>query len=206
MMEPFDHNFDGNPGYDKEIRNPGGHMNSTQGQDRSVHSPALARAAFILGVIAAISLVFIYIAVPLGALAILLALLSRGNHPLFGRARTAVTLGICAIIASSVITGYSFFRIWTDPVLKARFQQMLDYYMTYYIGDEETRSEANDNADTLPRDGAAEEAPDAAGPSHEDIIYRRSDSGTSSPDNGTPYDLLPQNPAHSQPAYGGDYT
>ena len=107
----------------------------------SMHNSPMAAAAFVLSIIAVVSLLFIYAAVPLGALAITLALLSRGRSRLFGKAKTAVTIALAAIIGSCFITGYSFYRVWTDPILKDRFSRFLDYYITYYSGTDNTENE-----------------------------------------------------------------
>ena len=82
----------------------------------------------------------IYISVPLGALAIILALLSRGPEKQLGKAKTAVSLGAAGIIVSSAVTGYAFYRVTTDPVLRAQMQQLVNYYTGTYLG--ESASEA----------------------------------------------------------------
>ena len=110
---------------------------ASEGSPVPVFSAALATAALVLAVLSVVSVLFIYIAVPLGALSALFALLSRGNLRLFGRARSALRIALCAMAGSVLITGYTFFRIMTDPDLRAQFSRILDYYSTYYFQEED---------------------------------------------------------------------
>ena len=72
-------------------------------------------AALILGVLALLSCAFIYFAIVLGALAILFALLSRcGKMKLSSKARIGLILAVVAIVLSILITGFSFYIVWTE--------------------------------------------------------------------------------------------
>ena len=93
-------------------------------------------AAMTLAILSAIMFLFIYVSVPLGALAILFACLSRGNLRMNGRAKTAAVIAAIAMIVSSAATGYAAYRLYTDPELRETMQEMLDYYMQSYGGEE----------------------------------------------------------------------
>ena len=127
--------------YDRFSNDPGDQAGSYGSRtSRPGNRQSMRFAATVLGIISIFSFMMIYISVPLGALAIILALLSRGSEKRLGKAKTAVSLGAAGILASCAITGFAFYRVTTDPVLRAQMQQMVNYYTGTYLG--ESASEA----------------------------------------------------------------
>ena len=101
---------------------------------------SMQSASMVLGVLSIVTFMMIYISIPAGAIAIILALLSRGEQPEPGRAKTAISLAAAGMIASTAITGYAFYRVTTDPVLRRQMQNLVEYYSAGYLG--ESASEA----------------------------------------------------------------
>ena len=138
-------------GYDPD--HDDGYNGRFSGRERG--RSAMQSASMILAVLCIISSMFIYISLPLGAVAIVLALLSRGERKTLGKAKTAVTVAAAGMLASSAITGYAFWRVTTDPVLRRQLQQMVEYYSGAYLG--QSASEAfpwlfeKDEGETLRR-------------------------------------------------------
>lgn len=85
---------------------------------------SMATAAVILGVLALLSSSALIVALPLGALSILCALLSRTEKRMPLRSITAVTVSILAVIYGSYTTVQSFHHLKNDP-------QALSFYMEY---------------------------------------------------------------------------
>ena len=193
-------------GYDPD--HDDGYNGRFSGRERG--RSAMQSASMILAVLCIISSMFIYISLPLGAVAIVLALLSRGERKTLGKAKTAVTVAAAGMLASSAITGYAFWRVTTDPVLRRQMQQMVEYYSGAYLGqsaseafpwlfekDEETESETgvawsddllNDHDRLIeyfltPQEGDARgDSQDASGPSG---VRRKKDPGSGTAGTGT---------------------
>ena len=134
----YDHDRNnGNSWYQNNGQNAGNDGN----YDRKYKSrSSLRSAAMILAVISLISFLMVYISVPLGAIAIILALLSKGQDEVTGKHKTIIALAAAGMCASTALTGFAFYRVTTDPVLKKQMQQMLNYYTSHYLG--ESTSEA----------------------------------------------------------------
>ena len=82
--------------------NPSGNM---YGQPVSGnHSDRMEIAAMTLGIISIVSCTCLYLAIPCGALAIILASLSRGGQMRYGaKAQVGLILGILGIVLTAVI-------------------------------------------------------------------------------------------------------
>lgn len=72
-------------------------------------SPGMEFASLFLGTVAVLSCTCLYIALPCGALAVLLGVLSRGGQMQFGpRAQTGITMGCVALLTTLLIYGIVF--------------------------------------------------------------------------------------------------
>lgn len=76
---------------------------------RSNHSERMAIASMTLGMIALIGCTCLYLSIPCGALAIILATLSRGGQMRYsGKAQMGLILGAAAIILTTIVYVASF--------------------------------------------------------------------------------------------------
>ncbi len=94
-------------------------------------SPAMESAAMVLAVLSLVFSWVIYLSVPMGATAIILALLSRGSGRIVRRVKTSIIMACAGIIVSTAVTGFSVYRIYTTPELRARMEQLIEYYSGY---------------------------------------------------------------------------
>lgn len=134
----YDHDRNNGNGW---YQNNGQNASNDGNYDRKYKSrSSLRSAAMILAVISLISFLMVYISVPLGAIAIILALLSKGQDEVTGKHKTIIALAAAGMCTSTALTGFAFYRVTTDPVLKKQMQQMLNYYTSHYLG--ESASEA----------------------------------------------------------------
>ena len=92
----------------------------------------LARGALVLCILSVFTCFFSFLCIPLGALAILLALLSRGKGRLAGTAVTAIIVSVFSITASAAATGYAVWKISSSPQLRQRFDAVMEYYEGLY--------------------------------------------------------------------------
>ena len=99
------------------------------------YSEGLRSAARVLSILCVITIGFIYMSVPMGALAIIFALLSGGAHKLKKPQKNTIRTAIIGMVLSTAVTGYMFYRVYTDPALYAQFQQMVDYFTRIYNGE-----------------------------------------------------------------------
>ena len=124
-----------NDPYENPYENPGDFRSDPNtGTFRQEHSGslALATAAFILCLIGGATFFIFYFSVPLAALSIILALLSRGDGKTSIRGKIAVIISVIDIIVSISFTGYAACSIFNDPVQRRQFERLWDYYMDYY--------------------------------------------------------------------------
>ncbi|MDO5346035.1 MAG: hypothetical protein Q4E91_09845 [Lachnospiraceae bacterium] len=101
-------------------------------------SPALATAAFVLCLIGGISFFICYISIPLAALAIILALLSRGDGKISVRGKIAVVISVLDIFISVFFTASAVYSVLNDPVQRRQFEALWNYYMDYYSNDSDS--------------------------------------------------------------------
>ena len=100
-------------------------------------SRGLATGALVLAILAVPFFFLFYVSIPLGATAIILALLSRGRGKLRGRAKTATLIGTAAIAFSASFTVYLFVSVYQSPDLQRQIEQIVEYYFDYYGLNEE---------------------------------------------------------------------
>lgn len=86
----------------------------------------LSRTAWTLGLIAVISAILftIYIPVILGALAIVLAIVARGKEGFCRKARSAVAMGIVAIVLNITVVSYSFYTAMNNPIIHTQLNDI----------------------------------------------------------------------------------
>lgn len=119
----------------------------TQEPRRPDRSYGMGSAALILGIISLVTVCCFYISIPLGALAILLALLSRGGQESFSnQAKSGLVLAIVGIIASLVLiigavaTQVTYLR-------DGQFREQLKEYLRAYGFDDSDVDEIDDILD-----------------------------------------------------------
>ena len=103
-------------------------------------SRGLATGALVLALLAVPFFFLFYISIPLGAVAVLLALLSRGRGKISLRAKLAAFIGAGAICLSGLTTSYMFITVYRTPELREQLERMIDFYYGFY-GQEEERGE-----------------------------------------------------------------
>lgn len=91
----------------------------------------LATAAIILGILSLVTSMMIYISLPCGALAVILAILSRTSSPMTKKAKTGLICGFCGMAATVIITVSAFYYVLTNSDLRS----LLEYYCQAYLGD-----------------------------------------------------------------------
>lgn len=109
--------------YDDSFRNNS--QNQGSGPRRS---NGLSTASLVLGIIALLSSSILYIAVPCGALAILFALLSRGNGKMAGKCKTGIVMGIIGALSSIIMTVGAFYLLLTNSDMQRDFEYMFNLY------------------------------------------------------------------------------
>ena len=102
-----------------------------QAQQPAPRKNGMAKASFILGIVALMFCSFFYIALPCGAMAILCAVLSRTESRMAQRCRVAIVCGAIAMAMSAVFTGFAVHRVMNDPQMRA----YLEYMLRTYTGD-----------------------------------------------------------------------
>jgi|GEM_PF-4389729 len=125
----------------------------------------LTTAAFVLGIIALIAFQIFFLAIPLGILAVVLALVSRHKSRHFTRrAKFGLFLGLAGCLLSGSITLYALHLLRTNPELLAQVQQVYDYYFDQYGGEGGSGS-----GSTLPYGSSGGSSDDAGSSSQDDI-------------------------------------
>ena len=102
-----------------------------QAQQPAPRKNGMAKASFILGIVALMFCSFFYIALPCGAMAILCAVLSRTESRMAQRCRVAIICSVIAMAMSAVFTGFAVHRVMNDPQMRA----YLEYMLRTYTGD-----------------------------------------------------------------------
>ncbi len=106
-------------------------MDTEYGYSYGQYRNPMATAAVVLGVISLITCLVFYISVPCGAMAVLLAILSRGRNPMPGKGKTGLVCGLIGMILSVVITLSSVWVVLSNAQMRA----YMESYMQYYLGD-----------------------------------------------------------------------
>lgn len=100
------------------------------GRASSGVSEKMATAAFVCALIAVISFQIFFIALPLAAVSIILALVSRGAGRLNRRAFIALVTGFIAAGLSIAVTGYAIHTIYSNPEYRRQLEDIYNYYLT----------------------------------------------------------------------------
>lgn len=103
-----------------------------------------ATASLVLGILSLILCCCCYVSVPLGALGIIFAILSKGaSIRMSGRSKTGLGLSIAGLCITLLLTASIFFGgfLYGD---KANFNRQFKDYMEYYLGDEYDSEELDD--------------------------------------------------------------
>ncbi len=106
-------------------------MDTEYGYSYGYSRNPMATAAVVLGVISLFTCLVFYISVPCGALAVLLAILSRGKNPMPGKSKAGVVCGMIGMCLSVVITLASVWVVLTNAQMRA----YMENYLQYYLGD-----------------------------------------------------------------------
>ncbi|MCC8046413.1 MAG: hypothetical protein LIP12_13120 [Clostridiales bacterium] len=91
----------------------------------------MSTAALTLGILSITCCSIIYISLPFGAIAVICAILSRGNGQMPGRSKAGIICGIAGLIATVVVTVSSFYYVLTTE----EGRNYLQYYYRVYSGD-----------------------------------------------------------------------
>ena len=100
----------------------------------------MATASMVCGIISVISFQLFFISLPFAGAAIILALLSRQNSKVEGRARIALIAGAAAMIFTCLYTWYAIRTVYNDPRLRAQVEQLYNYYSGQLSGQSESES------------------------------------------------------------------
>lgn len=106
-------------------------MYGNDGYRPHLHGSPLARTSFFLGILSLMSCMVIYISLPLGALAVIFALLSRTDSVKSKKCRASIICGVCGMVLTTVITVSAFYKVFTD----SEMLNAIEYYMQMYTGD-----------------------------------------------------------------------
>ena len=106
----------------------------------SIAKRNMATASMVCGIISVISFQLFFISLPFAGAAIILALLSRQNSKVEGRARIALSAGAAAMIFTCLYTWYAIRTVYNDPRLRAQVEQLYNYYSGQLSGQSESES------------------------------------------------------------------
>ncbi len=106
-------------------------MDTEYGYSYGYSRNPMATGAVVLGVISLFTCLVFYISIPCGAMALLLAILSRGKNKLPGKSKTGVVCGVIGMCLSLGITLASVWMVLTNAQMRA----YMENYLRYYLGD-----------------------------------------------------------------------
>lgn len=89
----------------------------------------LATASLILGILSILLCSVIYLALPFGALAVILAILSHTEYKMAKKSRIGLICGLCGIAASIVVTIYAFQYVLNNPTIRSYLEQYIQMYL-----------------------------------------------------------------------------
>ncbi len=96
-------------------------------------SNSMAVASMVLGIISIVTCTCIYLSFICGALAIILAMLSRGGKMTFDdSAKAGLVLGIIGLSITVIFYGYSLALFFSDPQSLQKLEEMLREYCEMY--------------------------------------------------------------------------
>ena len=96
------------------------------------HKNSMATASLIFGILAILSGSIFIIAIGLGALSVLCALLSKTDRHLSAKSLAGMLAGIIAAVSSCVMTAYSFYSIMNNPQARAYYSQVFSTLLEAY--------------------------------------------------------------------------
>lgn len=100
-------------------------------------SVKMATAALIVGIAAVLFFRIFYLSIPMAAISIILALLSRGGCVVSLRGKLAIIISSATIIFSASSTAYTIYQIYHDPVLRQQFEMYMEYFERLYSEDDD---------------------------------------------------------------------
>lgn len=106
-------------------------MDTEYGYSYGYSRNPMATAAVVLGVISLFTCMVFYISVPCGAMAVLLAILSRGKNPMPGKSKAGIACGMIGMCLSIAVTLTSVWMVLTNAQMRAYMER----YLQYYLGD-----------------------------------------------------------------------
>lgn len=106
-------------------------MDTEYGYSHGYSRNPMATGAVVLGVISLFTCLIFYISIPCGALAVLLAILSRGENKLPGKSKTGI---VCGAIGMCLSLGITLASVWT-VLTNAQLRAYMERYLQYYLGD-----------------------------------------------------------------------
>ena len=127
------------------------------------HKNSMATASLIFGILAVLSGSVFLVAVGLGALSVLCALLSRTERHLSGKSIAGMLAGIFAAVSSCAMTAYSFYSVMNNPQARAYYSQIFSTLLEEY-GLPDSYNFFDDGSGNT-SDGTTDEAPGSSAPS-----------------------------------------
>lgn len=111
------------------------------------HPNSMATAAMVLGIISLVTSCCLYIAIPVGAIGIILALLSKGYEPrLSSRGKTGLGLSLGGFAVSIAMI---LFILFSNTIYDGKsFEKIMEDYQNYYNPDGETAPKGNSEQQT----------------------------------------------------------
>lgn len=95
-------------------------------------------ASIILGILGLVGSSCCYLAIPFGAIGIILALLSKGrNEHISSRGKTGLVLCAGSLILTASLTGYTMYK-YRDVFNSPEFRERMKNYLEYYYSNGET--------------------------------------------------------------------
>lgn len=99
-----------------------------------------ATAALVLGILSIVSVMIFYVSIPLAALAIVFAILSRGRYgKMATRAKAGIFLSLAGIILTVTLTIYAVIT-YLPYIQSGQFSQYLENYLEDYYGSQNDAS------------------------------------------------------------------
>lgn len=123
--DPASNDYGGSYHYDFDLN---------QQKNDSLYQPpnGFASASLVLGILSLVLCCCCYVSVPLGALGILFAILSKRDSQMSGRGRAGLWLSIVGLCLTVLFT----LSIVISFVKNGGFRETMDDYLEYYMGDD----------------------------------------------------------------------
>lgn len=95
----------------------------------------MATAALVFGVVSLFTCNNLLMSLPLGALAVLFAILSRTERKMVRKSIIGLICGLCGLLATCGITAVSCYQIISDPASLSAYEQTLEELLQLYLDD-----------------------------------------------------------------------